>query len=520
MWKNILYFWRVIYLKRGISKILMFSPSLIHSAAPQERLEEALRHLDRKSLSNDKKSNLRTMLRGSRFQGVYVEYFLAEDPFEFRKKLPENQAFLTQAQHLGLDIDVLTSGILDSGIELTLNPKDPTREMMSEFSQKTIVIYTNALARHLTQELDFFQTYLPQVQELYFRKGEKEFRNKSDRWIKQQYLTAKEQEIYRGKELGEPWTPLFQLIRERVRTQAGYRAQTIIESEKPAILEDFAQLFTIYQEKGQISAAAIHECGFDLSQRRSVRKLHEILGKTANNLRNFGDKYSDEFIESHTFPSKDFINFVQDHLWTYKTPIITSRVKNHTKAHYFVKLESLAPEDIDIGNDAGCCIAIYADDLGKGQDIPFYQLDLATPIFGIYQKLNGKNPDRVGMILSFATLNRSSHPVLLQNSTELSQAQNPLAPGELDRLVMHTTRYFDRFSKAAGFKRSAIGTGDFNTGKNYLNPNWYAIPDYSKDELVKLPDGGERDFEPPEFYSQVFTKAGFSKKGHWGYLRL
>lgn len=505
-----------------ISTLTMSLIDLCHGPAPKERLEAALARLKTMDLSFERKDKITDLFHYSRFQGIYVEYFLADDPILFRESLPSNQAFLQQAGSVGLDVHILQQGIPDAGIEISLKPHDPTRDVISDFSQQTIVLYVNGLARRLKQEYNNFISFIADLHELYFRKGEGPFQDATELELRRKYLTDEERKVYK-RQLIESWfDSSFQLMNQRVRDEAGREAQNFLTNEKPALLGEFARLYTLYEQKGSITLEDLSSVGFDLTQRKSVLKLHHLLCKTANNLQAFGENYNEPVYGSLIcFPSAEFCDFAEHHLKQYRVPVVSERVRHATTALYFCRVEHLPPEDVHFGNDAGCCIAIYPGDLNKGTDVPFYQLDLATPIIGIYQQLPEKRPRRVGIILSFATMNRAAQAVLLQNSTELSQADNPLDKKELDRLVFHTTDYFAAFARTVGFRHSAIGIGDFNTGKNYLDSSYISEPDYTKDELVKLPDlNGEEDIELPEFYSQVFTKAGFSKKGHWAYLRV
>lgn len=503
---------------------------LTHGPATPERLNQALEQLALQDLAGNKE-RVEAVLRHSRFQRVYVEYFLAPNPFAFREQLPTNKLFLQQARNLGLDVDVLLQGIPDQGIDIALKPSDLTNNLISEFSQQTLLLYSTALARHLGEHLDHFPQFLAKRRVEDLLDGEGEFLEKTDKDIASQFLTKNELKRYY---LFDPVLyrdhPALQFITERIHRETESRGQEIIRKERATILGEFTPFFIRFKERGTLTPEDLTGFGFDLSHRQDTKRLHTLLNGTASRLMQFAEEYIPGDVKNimQGFLTPEFMDLADHHILPYHVPYIASRLKGEQVAKYFLRKELLPPDDVDFGNDAGSCIGVYEHDRNKpddfmrrATDIPFYQLDLATVVFGIYQQLAGKKPQRVGILPSFATLNESECPVLLENSMDLSQAQNPLDRRELERLVHHATTYFNRFRRAAGFQRSAIGIGDFNSGKNYLSPECFDIPDYTREELVKLPDlSGEEDIEPPEFYSQVFTTSGFSKKGHWAYLKL
>ncbi len=488
--------------------------NLMPSTVSEERRQAAFQRIDSLALPHDRKVKIKEVVWESRFQGIYVEYLLAEDPFQFREHLPSNQAFLRQGRELGLNLEVLLHGIPDEGITLALQPNDPALEMLADFARETALLYVNALAKHLHYNINNFTTIFAQERLLQFLQGEGEFRERSTRELVKEYLTPTEWRKHRPSDF-EMEGEAYDLLKKRVHDQAHQNACLLLEKEP--LLGEFRQLYQYYERNGgRLSAEDCARAGFNLSKRSDAQKLRDLMSTTADHLIQFGSR-----VGCSSFPTDEFVRFVTIHLDNYHVPIIGERVRRSQEARYFLRLEALPPEDVVFGNDSGCCIAVYENNLGKGTDVPFYQLDLASPLFGIYQELSGKKPKRTGIIPSFATINERQMPVLLENSIELSQSQNPLAASELKRLVIHATRYLVRFQQAAGFSGLAAGIGDFNTGKNYLPPELFVYPDYSKEELVKLPDGaGEDDLETPEFYSQVFTQDGFSKKGHWAYVNL
>ncbi len=483
-------------------------------AASEERRTLALQRLGSLDLPDDRKRKIQEVVWDSRFQGVYVEYFLAENPFQFREQLPSNQAFLRQARGLGLNLEVLLQGISDEGITLTLQPNDPALEILADFAQETALIYVNALAKHLHYNINHFTKIFAQERLHQFLQGEGEFQERSTPELVYEYLTLVERKRYRSSDF-EIAGEAYNLLKRKVYDRAHQKACQLLEQEP--LLGEFRQLYQYYgQNRERLSADDCTKAGYNLSRRSDAQKLRELMRVTADRLLQFGSR-----VGCSSFPTDDFVRFVTNHLDSYHIPIIGERVRRSQEARYFLRLEALPPEDVVFGNDSGCCIAVYENNLGKGTDVPFYQLDLASPLFGIYQVLPGKKPRRTGIIPSFATISEIQNPVLLENSIELSQSQNPLAASELKRLVMHATRYLARFQHTAGFSQLAAGIGDFNTGKNYLSSELFAYPDYSKEELIKLPDcAGEEDIDVPEFYSQVFTREGFSKKGHWAYITL
>ncbi|MFH1401036.1 MAG: hypothetical protein ABIH41_05960, partial [Nanoarchaeota archaeon] len=184
---------------------------------------------------------------------------------------------------------------------------------------------------------------------------------------------------------------------------------------------------------------------------------------------------------------------------------------------YTLRVEPKEPWNVTFGNDGGACIAVqaYHDGVTAGPaagSVPYYLLDDATVIVGIYQHVRERAPVRVGFLVGFATTDQDGRPSMLYNSMELSENANPLSGEGLTRLTTHARDYLKAYAQAAGFRRVAMGTHNYNTATNHLPPEALVTPDYAREELEKLPDIIETGF-----FSEVLDK-GRSIKGDWAWL--
>lgn len=490
---------------------------LIPFAPDIARLHEALEKLKCLGLPEARADKIENLLKESRFKGIYTEYFLASDFRQFRQSLPSNQLFLQQARELGLDEAVLEAGIADEGLELRLQERP--EDLVGELSQKAILLYAQGFARKIQEHITLFQNILAQRRLKAFAEAEGEFFEVSESTLVQRYLGEKGAKAYRKR--FDRQQALLQEVSSKIANETRADAEKVIRGALPEILGKLFPLYQRYEATGKMTPEQLRENGFDIQQPRFTRKLRDTMINAGERLINFGYIYDHQEHEHSTFPTAAFYKFIREQLPEFKTAVSISRLQGVPQAAYFLRLEELPPEDVTFGNDGASCIAVYADSLDKGTDVPFYQLDLATLIFGIYQKVNGREARRVGIIPSFAAKNERGHPVLAINSLELSQAENPLADGELQRLVAHSTAYVWRFCRAAGFLQLAMGRGDFNTGMNFLDRECLEEPDYGHEELVKLPDLdlAWEDMNIGPFYSQLFKRHGTSIKGAWVYVR-
>lgn len=142
---------------------------------------------------------------------------------------------------------------------------------------------------------------------------------------------------------------------------------------------------------------------------------------------------------------------------------------------YTIRVSRKDPiDDIDIGNDGGCCIGIYDDgDFEEGMSLDAFTESLSLgagikpvrsngrymPVYledraiSFVEVLKGK--DRVGMALLFAGQIINGETALVCNSLEFSNMLD--RSSNLKIIDNEVCKYIENYSKQAGFKHTYIG---------------------------------------------------------------
>ena len=163
--------------------------------------------------------------------------------------------------------------------------------------------------------------------------------------------------------------------------------------------------------------------------------------------------------------------------------------KEDSTGRYSIKHSAKNPlTDVDIGNDAGCCIGIYDDYAGdiwenarvdrfieylekgveldqentqpvdsNGVYIPFYFKDRATQFLEIY-----RGDERSGLALMFAGKNERNEPTLIVNSIELSDRLR--SDPHKAQVLEETVKYIREYAEKSGFKHIVLSKHDYNPG--------------------------------------------------------
>lgn len=267
---------------------------------------------------------------------------------------------------------------------------------------------------------------------------------------------------------------------------------------------------------------------YNLEELIANGKLKEALAQVAygvqdvqTNTKSWPVSLQDSFLTVYEGINEHAQMLIKDFDATNFHTAISSNAKRISEAEYFCKVEPLPPEDVSFGNDGGCCIAVGRESIETNGDyVPFYQLDLATSIIGVYQrpimsmsgnKMNAK-PKRIGMVLTHAgSLN--GVPIQMVNSLELSSTMNPLTSDQLTKLTTHVLNYVDKVGIDSGFKGLAMGNHDYNTAINHIPQN---MKSRRLDTICKMPkvqpDGSQF------WYSEVFDDCNTSNQD-WGWIR-
>lgn len=249
---------------------------------------------------------------------------------------------------------------------------------------------------------------------------------------------------------------------------------------------------------------------------RAISKIDGLLktlyNENVTTLRELNGNFAQRFREAtqHLRLSEGQLDETQRHLSeTDSDEAVSSKIRRKTKALYTVKKEPLPPEDVVFGNNGGACIAVSDNETSdQSKSVPFYILDEATQVFGIYQHIGERKPARVGFVLSHIGVDQDNDPIQLINSYEFSSGMNPMVDTELTKLVEHVTGYLFQYNEEAGIARLAMGTHGYNTGKQYLDKEWF-LKNEGGERILKLPSLNSEDnrvLDSEEPYSEVLKQ--------------
>lgn len=518
----------------------------------QKTIDKALQKLEGLDISDSRKKKIGLVLKESRFNGVYCDYLLSDDPEVFRDSLEHNRHFAKDASTYGIDLKVLEEGVPCDGITIKL-------DQANAFSWEKLVNYANELAKQMRKMHDFIITELrnPRYDRILVPEEDEwtvdyasldlhddtraAFEEAAENVLASRGFketAGKLKSISGQKWLGSDYPPdnMHDRIEDELMDElellmhSGVRkaALKFFEKDFRRQLGDVIRLYDKYSRSGRLTS---HDLDLLTEKGRHKERVEEIKSRLIDGcitLRQVFDFFLEDkylyALEESNFPdveygTEEIIN-LEAHIAEYEH-IFTSKLDNLGEVRYTIRPERLMPDDVTFGNDGGCCLAIGEEIYEPNTDVPFYMLDKATIVFGIYQQAGKRKERRTGILLAFATLDTDNDPVLLCNSCELSEASNPLGTAGLNRLVTYVNDYIQRFSEAAGFKRVAMGNHNYNTAKNFMDSRLLKVPDYSKEELMKLPDLEDT----PKFYSEVLDnsdrvsqKSSYSRKGAWAFM--
>lgn len=467
------------------------------------RIEEALNKIEQLKTSNEiSKADARAMavlLNQSTYKAIYAEYILAEDPEKFRSNLNHNQTLEQQLQERGINLEVYRNGIEDQGIMIDLDKNGHHGSTILEAK---------------------VNNFLEQAREYLEKADETDYNDRISSW----FSYAKEMISSEGTCTYES-SDLIAKLKDKKNLSVNDLFKEL-EGKELATKMDvvYAFLAQFIDEAGSHDFVDVEE-----RNERIVREYFEMSGEKAPNSELFDKKKVDEtneflglflpgepgyVLHQHLenliddFAKRDFEQEREGVIE--RTP---QKLRKKDQVKYFVKKEQLPPTDIRFGNDGGCCVGVY-DEERFSNDVPVYMLDQGVLIFGIYHQAGEQKARRSGMVLAFPVANKHQ-TVLLSNSTELSELDNPTQKETLTKIVDHVHDYLRRFAEAANLHPEiGMGSHNYNTSKNFMSGKIIK----AKKEFDKLPQ-----IKSPYFYSEVLEhdENGFyhSKIGDWGFIR-
>jgi len=160
---------------------------------------------------------------------------------------------------------------------------------------------------------------------------------------------------------------------------------------------------------------------------------------------------------------------------------------------FTVKLSQKNPfTDLDLGNNAGCCIGIYLDsegEFGEGfgaANIPLYFLNTAIQFVELW-----RGRERCGLAMLFAGVDADGQPILAVNSIELNAKLQDVAGQVTDAMVC----WIMEFAAAVGFKQAGMGVHDYNTACNHgLNARFVESQKITGVHVIYSGEGGDYMF--------------------------
>jgi hypothetical protein len=505
---------------------------LIEQKVDQETLERALNKIDEKGITNGRRAKIENLMRNSSFGAVYCEYFLADNPIAYRDSLEHNQQFAKEATKAGIDLEVLRKGIPDEGVEIDFDfsAKSLSIQKLEEYATEIMKFVQNFYGR-LDSNLihcDLTMACILDLHDCDYVNGiiERLIRESLGESILS--LSDKENKRYFGAiqkvidgELFAQFIEYWNLMESASRKYSSKEerdAKKDIESINLLLGDSLNNVFCeVNRENLEDNIQDIKPL-YEQFIEQGKLNLNGIKAKNLNDLRSNLisiieklESTNESLVGDHVINFSNCRDLIS-HLGDLEIKSFSSKLRNVKSARYFVKVEEKLPEDVNFGNDGGCCIAVSDSDLGNGDNVPFYQLDNGTVILGVYQQVGQRKPVRTGMVLAFATVDGDYDAALLSNSYELSESMTPLNEGGLNKLVGHITNYLHKFNEAAGFQRLGSGTHGYNTGREYIDQELLIEP--GEEVLTKLP----MRKDSPNFYSEVLTEVNISKEDSWSFV--
>jgi len=527
---------------------------IIEMQADETQKKQALGKLEKTTLSESRKRKVANIIKNSKFSGIYCDYFLAENPDNFKDNLESNKQFVRESEECGIKTEVYEAGINDLGICVSVdtNERFSTERIIkraTEFFNILENFYTGVRdSLQKTAKIDFGDAYgilwdhatenleagindyiegltdynLKDLDKFIYDSLKREFEilSKEPKYSRVLQMVKEDGEEKTLNEVEEDFSLIDKAVRElkpSIEESITKARSTGFESSFSQRFQEIWPLFNVYLKNKQITAQNLIDLLPEKSNNLRNNKLKQILQTGIQNFKDLTAQYltQNSYLETEESiePQQDKLESLEEHLSPYKC-LDSSKYKNTSELRYFVKKEKLDPLNITWANDGGCCISVGDDEknLGGGKWMPVYLLDKGVSVFGVYSQKNKADPKRVGMVLGFTTIDLDNNPVLLCNSYEFSEAYNPLGESGFNKVTSHLTDYLQEFARRAGFKRVAIGNHEHNTGINYMDKSRLVTPNYKEDELLKLPDKNI-----PQGFSEVLED-NRSMAGQWAYV--
>ncbi len=531
----------------GLDDLVQAYPSATLRDAALDRIKQ---HEDDSDVKSKDAARMRALVDHSSYGAIYSQFVL--DP-SVREQLMHNQQFITDAVGYGINVSAWCNAQDSDPLRLELGQKGVIVEQkLLDQLDKSFTLLDEVTGQFRSEE--FYQSLENYASEddsevsLGFSGGSEKrdyyFMSYLDEVVPQADDTLKEkitQELILQGVLSEtgaylPEDKLPEAARYIGETLEAHIAQPIDTLVSEGLLRE---LYSSWRETGNVVIPG------QFGEQKTGHDFMSALISLVNDAPDLIERYDVGLFVNHDYYLQEFLT-LGSHLIDLQenditAPIFTeigksSRLKNVAEVEYFCRVEALLPTDVSAGNDGGCCIAVNPSSSGQteeqgnaplmgGDFFPFYQLDLATVIVGVYQravKSRAQKPlqrqaKRVGMALVHASIDLDGVPVQAINSLELSQQMNPLSREGLQSLTGYVIRCIDAVGTQAGFQGLAMGTHNYNTARNFIPGGVEMIqPDYKKEELLKLPDHVPDGKQV--WYSEIYEPTGTSNQ-EWAWLR-
>jgi hypothetical protein len=453
-------------------------------------LEKIMQLQAQGNFDNDHTHKLMDIVSTSPDAEDYSAFLIANDPLTFRSQLPRNQQFREEAQDYGINLESYFAGLPENNIKFDISNirnelgledsllNKAVNQRATDFKQ-AISEFNNLITNIYDKEAETMGS--KNIEDLFERRGRVE-------------LKFPEDNAYHAtiKSITNPRNT----YEDRISMLAG---QMIMFEQRLPHLRNL-RLDGTETASGVIRNSKHPNKRAMLIYLEEAKKQYAALSTKIQNL-------SDAINALH---HKNSLNENQA-----LVEINTQKYAN--TVNYFLVKDQGLPHDILIGSYGGYWIgrekesppAIYPG-------IESMLLDEGIGFFGVYQKIGRREPERTGMVTTFAASDQDIRPVFAISSIHLSETENPRNLNVINPLVKFIYDQLTSYALKSGFKGVAISLDEVQAGEELGRPR-IAKSYELKEDLLKLPNTDHHYFYQEMFdykHQQYATPQG----GQFGWL--
>jgi hypothetical protein len=402
----------------------------------------------------------------------YSAFLTADNPHAFRSQLPRNQQFREEAQDYGINLESYFAGLPENNIKFDISSIKNELGLEDSLLNKAV----NQKANEFKQVISEFNTL---INNIYDKEAEIMGSGKIEDLLERRghiKLKFPEDEAYHA------------VIRNIVNPRNTYEDRISMLAGQMMMFEQrFPHLRNLRLDGMETASGVIRD-----SKHPNKRAMLIYLEEAKKQYAALSTKIQNLSTAINVLHQKNSLNENQA-LAEINTQKYTSTV------NYFLIREEGLPHDILIGSYGGYWIGREKESLPAiYPGIESMLLDEGTGFFGVYQKIGRREPERTGMVTTFASSDQDIRPVFAISSIHLSETENPRNLSVINPLVKFIYDQLTSYALKSGFKGVAISLDEMQAGEELGRPR---IPrSYKiKEELLKLPD-----MEHQYFYQEMF----------------